>query len=251
MLTDMDISLDQLIAVVEQTSDTPLDRVSTAALLQSQIQALGDDLLDHFVTGAREAGLSWAQIGEALGVTRQAAQQRHGPTLVPDPVLEGLKDARFARFTNRARTAVINAHVVAKSRQHNYIGTEHVLLGILEDDASLASDALGKLGVTKAAVEEAVTALVPDGSAPVHGHIPFTPRSKQALENALGEALALGHNYIGTEHLLLGLHKMTDGLASRVLVELGVDYHRLRAEIVAILTQFVAARKREGGAGDP
>jgi ATP-dependent Clp protease ATP-binding subunit ClpC len=85
----------------------------------------------------------------------------------------------------------------------------------------------------------------------VHGHIPFTPRSKQALENALGEALALGHNYIGTEHLLLGLHKMTDGLASRVLVELGVDYNRLRAEIVAILTQFVAARKREGGAGDP
>ncbi|HET8620802.1 MAG TPA: Clp protease N-terminal domain-containing protein [Acidimicrobiales bacterium] len=247
----MDISLDQLIAVVEQTSDTPLDRVSTAALLQSQIQALGDDLLDHFVTRARQAGLSWAQIGEALGVTRQAAQQRHGATNVPDPVLEGLKDARFARFTDRARKAVISAHIAAQSRQHNYVGTEHVLLGLMDDDSSVASDALRKLGVTKAAVEEAVTALVPDGGAPVHGHIPFTPRSKQALENALGEALAMGHNYIGTEHLLLGLHKMTDGLASRVLVERGVEYARLRAEIVAILANIVAGRTREGGAGDP
>ena len=241
----MEISLEQLIAVVEGTAESPLDRVSTAALLQSQIQALGDDLLDHFVTKAREAGLSWAQIGEALGVTRQAAQQRHGPTSAPDPLLEGLKDGRFTRFTERARKAVINAHVDAQRRQHNYIGTEHLLLGLVDDDQSVASVALAHLGARREALDAAVTELVPHGGAPVHGHIPFTPRAKQALENALGEALSLGHNYIGTEHLLLGLHKVEGGIASRILVDQDVTYDRLRTEIVAILTRIVAGKQAE------
>ncbi|HZM32795.1 MAG TPA: Clp protease N-terminal domain-containing protein [Acidimicrobiales bacterium] len=243
----MEISLEQLIALVEQTSDTPLDRISTAALLQSQIVALGDDLLDHFVTKAREAGMSWAQIGEALGVTRQAAQQRHGPTSTPDPVLEGLRDGRFARFTQRARKAVISAHVEAQARKHGYIGTEHVLLGLMDDPESLASVALTNLGATKEGVSDALRDMVPDGGVEVQGHIPFTPRSKLALENALGEALALGHNYIGTEHILLGLHKVTEGLASRILVDQGVEYEALKGEIITILTRIVTQKQEKGG----
>jgi hypothetical protein len=245
----MEISLEQLIALVEQSSDTPLDRISTAALLQSQIVALGDDLLDHFVTKAREAGLSWAQIGEALGVTRQAAQQRHGPTSTPDPVLEGLRDGRFARFTERARKAVISAHVEAQARKHGYIGTEHVLLGLMDDPESVASVALANLGATKDGISEALAGLVPDGGVEIQGHIPFTPRSKLALENALGEALALGHNYIGTEHLVLGLHKVSEGLASRILVDQGIDYDRLRSEVVQILVRIVAGKQAEDEAG--
>jgi hypothetical protein len=241
----MEISLEQLISVVEESGDSPLDRISTAALLQSQIAALGDDLLDHFVSQAREHGLSWAQIGEALGVTRQAAQQRHGTGGVfsADRLLEGIRDSgRFKRFTDRARTAVIAAQDAAKARNHGYIGTEHLLLGLMADDESVATKALAGLGVGSEAVDTKLAELIPPGDEPVEGNVPFTPRAKQALENALGEALSLGHNYIGTEHIVLGLHKVSDGLASRFLVELGVSYERLLGEIVRILTGIAAER---------
>ena len=234
----MEINLEQLITVVEQSGDSPLDRIATAAMLQSQMSALGDDLLDHFVSDARQQGLSWAQIGEALGVTRQAAQQRHGAggTGYADRMLEGIRDAgRFKRFTDRARTAVAASQTAANERNHGYIGTEHVLLGILADDESVATKAVAALGVDREAVSRKLEELIPPGNEPVEGNPPFTPRAKQALEHGLGEALSLGHNYIGTEHLVLGVHRVSDGLGSRFLVELGVSYDALREEIVRIL----------------
>ncbi len=244
----MEINLDQLIAAVEQTGASPLDRVSTAALLQSQITALGDDLLDHFVRKARDEGMSWAQIGDALGVTRQAAQQRHGAGSPLDRLLEGAPDTgRFKRFTNRARTAIVAAQTAAGERNHGFVGTEHVLLGLLADDESVAAKALTTLGAGRSAVDQKVSELIPAGNEPVVGLAPFTPRAKLALENALGEALALGHNYIGTEHIVLGVHKVDEGLASRALVDLGVSYDALRAEIVKILVRIVAAKPTEEG----
>jgi hypothetical protein len=235
-LTAMEIDLDQLISSVEDSTDEVLDRVAAAALLKDRFEQMADDLLDHFVGQARAEGRSWTQIGEALGVTRQAAQQRHGGLL--DRLVARLKEGRFRRFTPRARTAVIEAQSAARDRHHGYIGTEHVLLGLFaEGDENIAVRALDRLGVDRATVERLIDARVPPGpgDAPVKGHIPFTPRAKAVLERAFTEALALGHNYIGTEHILLGLHRIEDGIAAQVLADQEVGYDELRSTIVELL----------------
>jgi hypothetical protein len=232
----MDIDLDELISSVESSTEDVLDRVSAAALLKDQFEQTADDLLDHFVAQARSEGRSWTQIGEALGVTRQAAQQRHSGLV--DRLVARLKGGLSQRFTPRARTTVIEAQAAARERHHDYIGTEHVLLGLFaEGDENIAVRALARMGVDRAAVEHLVDVRVPAGprDAPVEGHIPFTPLAKAVLERAFDEALALGHNYIGTEHILLGLHRVEDGVAAQVLAEAGVAYDDLRSTIVALL----------------
>jgi hypothetical protein len=214
---------------VEET-DGPLDRVSAAAAAKDQIEALGDELLDHFVKGAREQGCSWTQIGEALGVTRQAAQQRHGGLIAR--LVQGLTEGKFKRFTPRARAAVIAAQTAARDRSHEWIGTEHILLGLFaNDDGNVAVTALARLGVDRATVEHLVDELVPPGTEPVSGHIPFTPRAKKTLEVALREALRLGHNYIGCEHIVLALRRVDDGVAAHVLAEQGITYKKLERTI--------------------
>jgi Clp amino terminal domain, pathogenicity island component len=230
----MDIELDHLIASVEDVADEALDRVSSAALLKDQFEQVGDDLLDHFVGQARAEGCSWTQIGEALGVTRQAAQQRHGGLL--DRLVGKLKEGRFKRFTQRARTAVIEAQEAARARNHSYIGTEHLLLGLFAaDDQNVAVQALARLGLDRATVERLVDERVTPGTTPLKGHIPFTPRAKKTLELALREALSLGHNYIGTEHIVLALRQVEDGVAGQVLADQGVTVDALRAEIIKLL----------------
>jgi ATP-dependent Clp protease ATP-binding subunit ClpA len=230
----MDLDLDQLINGVRDAADEPLDRVSTAALLRDQLEHIGDDLLDHFVADAREQGCSWAQIGEALGVTRQAAQQRH--SALADRLARGIDDGTFTRFTPKARTAVENARAAAQARKHGFIGTEHALLGLFAaQDDNVAVKALGRLGADRAAVERLVDERVAPGAEPATGHIPFSPLAKQALERALREALMLGHNYIGTEHIVLALRKVEEGLAAQVLADLDVRYDDLRTTIVQLL----------------
>jgi ATP-dependent Clp protease ATP-binding subunit ClpA len=232
----MDLDLDQLITGVSDVTDSPLDRVSTAALLRDQLEYIGDDLLDHFVNEAREHACSWAQIGEALGVSRQAAQQRH--SALADRLVRGVivDDGTFKRFTPKARTAVTNARAAAEVRRHGFVGTEHVLVGLFAaDDDNVAVTALGRLGADRASVERLVDERVAPGDEPVTGDIPFTPRAKQALERTLREALMLGHNYIGTEHIVLALRKVEEGVAAQVLADLGVAYDDLRTTIVQLL----------------
>jgi Clp amino terminal domain, pathogenicity island component len=229
----MEIELDELIAAVEDSADTSLDCVSAAAAVKDQLAGIGDDLLDHFVKLAREDGRSWTEIGDALGVTRQAAQQRHGGFI--DRLLEGLGSRRFKRFTDRARTAVVEAQAAARARNHSWIGTEHVLLGLLGDEKSVAVLALRELDVDPSALRALVDQRMPPGDEPVRGHIPFTPRAKKALELALREALALGHNYIGTEHIILALTRVDEGVAGQILAEQGVAYDDLRATTVRLL----------------
>jgi Clp amino terminal domain, pathogenicity island component len=231
-----DFSLDQLIDVVEEGADAPLDRVASAALLKEQVERLGDDLLDHFVKQARDQGCSWTHIGEALGVTRQAAQQRH--TATEDRLLRGIVEGReFKRFTARARTAVMNAQTVALEHRHTYIGTEHLLLGLfVAEDKNLAVKALADLGVEREAVERLVDERIPRGGAEVSGVPPFTPRARQAMADAVGEALKLGHNYVGTEHQLLALRQLEDGIAAKVLDQLGVSYDGLKAKVIQLLS---------------
>ena len=232
----VDFSLDQLITAVAEAADAPLDRVSTAALLKEQVERVGDDLLDHFVKGARDEGCSWTEIGEALGVTRQAAQQRH--TAAADRLIRGIAEGReLKRFTERARTAVINAQTVAQEHRHNYIGTEHLLLGLfVAEDGNLAVKALSELGVERAAVARLVDERIPRGGVEVSGVLPFTPRARKATGDAVGEALRLGHNYVGTEHMLLSLRQIEDGIAAQVLAESEVSYAALQAKVIQLLT---------------
>ncbi len=227
------MNLDELIAAVEET-DGALDRVSAAAAIKDQIEALGDELLDHFVKEARDQGCSWTQIGDALGVTRQAAQQRHGGLIAR--LVQGLTEGRFKRFTPQARAAVVAAQAAARDRCHEWIGTEHLLLGLVaNEDGNVAETALARLGVDRATVERLVDELVPPGTEPVGGHIPFTPRAKKTLEVALREALRLGHNYIGCEHIVLALRRLDEGVAAHVLAEQGVTYKKLERIVRDVL----------------
>jgi Clp amino terminal domain, pathogenicity island component len=234
------VDLNQLITAVEDdTSSDPLERVAAAAALKDQIEHIGDELLDHFVKDARDQGCSWTQIGEALGVTRQAAQQRHSGLL--GRLLDGLKSGRFKRFTERARTAVIEAQSAARERNHDAIGTEHVLLGLARDEASVATLALARCGLDPPTIERLVDERVERGERPVRGHIRFTSPAKKAMELALREALALGHNYIGTEHIVLALRRTDEGLAAQILAEQGVSRDDLRAAVLDILEAGGAA----------
>ncbi len=137
----------------------------------------------------------------------------------------------FERFTERARKVVVLAQEEARHFNHNYIGTEHLLLGLLREDEGVAARALGSLNVTLDEVREQVESIVGYGEEGTGGQAPFTPRSKKVLELALREALQLGHNYIGTEHILLGLVRESEGVAARVLSNLGVDPDKVRREV--------------------
>lgn len=229
------MDLEELIAAVEETgTDGPLDRVTAAAAIKDQIEALGDELLDRFVKQARDQGCSWTQIGEALGVTRQAAQQRHGGLVAR--LMQGLTEGRFKRFTERARAAVVAAQTAARDRRHEWIGTEHLLIGLVaNDDGNVAETALARLGVDRGTVLGLVDELVARGTEPVIGHISFTPRAKKALELALREALRLGHNYIGCEHIVLALRRVDGGVAASILAERGVSYDELERTVRDVL----------------
>jgi ATP-dependent Clp protease ATP-binding subunit ClpC len=156
----------------------------------------------------------------------------------------------FERFTERARKVVVLAQEEARHFNHNYIGTEHLLLGLLREDEGVAARALGSLNVTLDEVREQVESIVGYGEEGTGGQAPFTPRSKKVLELALREALQLGHNYIGTEHILLGLVRESEGVAARVLSNLGVDPDKVRREVVRMLGGGRSQRGRGGAAAE-
>ena len=141
----------------------------------------------------------------------------------------------FERFTDRARRVVILAQEEARLLNHNYIGTEHVLLGLIHEHEGVAAKALESLDISLEAVRGQVEEIIGQGAKPPSGLIPFTPRAKRVLELSLREALQLGHNYIGTEHILLGLIREGEGVAAQVLVKLGADLARVREQVVHLL----------------
>jgi ATP-dependent Clp protease ATP-binding subunit ClpC len=141
----------------------------------------------------------------------------------------------FERFTDRSRRVVVLAQEEARMLNHNYIGTEHLLVGLVHEGEGVAATALASLGATLARVREQVEAIIGRGQQEPTGHIPFTARAKKVLELSLREALQLGHNYIGTEHILLGLIREGTGVAAQVLAKLGVDLTRARQEVLRLL----------------
>ncbi|HEV3230204.1 MAG TPA: Clp protease N-terminal domain-containing protein [Solirubrobacteraceae bacterium] len=142
----------------------------------------------------------------------------------------------FERFTEEARQVVVLAQQESRTLKHNYIGTEHLLLGLLREENGLAAQALTSLDITIDAVRDQVARIVGLGNDVASGQIPFTPRSKKVLELSLQEALSLGHNFIGTEHILLGLLRENEGVAARVLVDFGADAERVRNEVIRLIS---------------
>ncbi len=141
----------------------------------------------------------------------------------------------FERFTDRARRVVVLAQEEARMLNHNYIGTEHILLGLIHEGEGVAAKALESLGISLEAVRQQVQEIIGQGQQAPSGHIPFTPRAKKVLELSLRESLQLGHNYIGTEHILLGLIREGEGVAAQVLVKLGADLNRVRQQVIRLL----------------
>ncbi|MBP7902740.1 MAG: hypothetical protein RLZZ87_861 [Actinomycetota bacterium] len=144
----------------------------------------------------------------------------------------------FERFTDRARRVVVLAQEEARMLNHNYIGTEHILLGLIHEGEGVAAKGLESLGISLDAVRAQVEEIIGQGQQAPSGHIPFTPRAKKVLELSLREALQLGHNYIGTEHILLGLIREGEGVAAQVLVKLGADLNRVRSTVIQLLSGY-------------
>ncbi|WP_084012590.1 ATP-dependent Clp protease ATP-binding subunit [Thermobifida halotolerans] len=153
----------------------------------------------------------------------------------------------FERFTDRARRVVVLAQEEARMLNHNYIGTEHILLGLIHEGEGVAAKALESLGISLEAVRQQVEEIIGQGQQAPSGHIPFTPRAKKVLELSLREALQLGHNYIGTEHILLGLIREGEGVAAQVLVKLGADLNRVRQQVIQLLHGYQGKEPQAAG----
>ena len=163
----------------------------------------------------------------------------------------------FERFTDRARRVVVLAQEEARLLNHNYIGTEHILLGLLNEGEGIAAQALESLDIDLASVREEVVKIIGQGQQSPSGHIPFTPRAKKVLELSLREALQLGHNYIGTEHTLLGLIREGEGVAAQVLQQLGAELQKVRQTVIQLLSGPGGSEEQQprgagtGGRGEP
>jgi Clp amino terminal domain, pathogenicity island component len=237
------MTLDELITQTQgqASSAEPLEVLASAARRQEELADLGEKLLDHFVQEARTAGCSWSQIGTALGVTRQAAQQRHSALRSLIGKLKGgvesVMEGAFTRFSDRARLVVVLAQDEARRLGHDYIGTEHLLLGLLAEGEGIGAQALQGASITLEGARAGVAEIVGYGQGTPGGHIPFAPRAKKVLELALRESLRLNHNYIGTEHILLGLLREGEGAGAQVVAAAGVQPDQLRASVLTLLKQ--------------
>ena len=143
----------------------------------------------------------------------------------------------FERFTERARRVVVLAQEEARALSHNYIGTEHILLGLIHENEGVAAKSLESIGISLDVVRTQVEEIIGEGRITASGQIPFTPRAKKVLELSLRESIQLGHNYIGTEHILLGLIREGEGLGAQVLVKLGADLNRIRQQVIEMLSR--------------
>ncbi len=249
------VRLDELINHIKGQEGTALDHVSAAVGLSEHLGEVADHLIGHFVDQARRSGASWTDIGRSMGVTKQAAQKRFvSKALDPSEVVARFLDrshVKFSRFTDRAKHTVAAAQQEARERRHGKVTTGHLVLGLLHEPDGLAVKAIRALGVSPDAVHEAAVAAAGPAELdePAAGDIPFTSGAKNVLALALGHALRLGHNYIGTEHILLGLleDEQPDG---GTLTGLGITQERAESWLQTALTELAAAKaKAQGQAG--
>src|SRR5215217_6110622 len=223
--------LDDLINLVraQHPQGDPLAHLSDAVLVGEQLGDLADHLVGHFVDQARRAGASWTDIGKSMGVTKQAAQKR----FVPKEPSDIDPNEGFSKFTQRARNVVINAQNEARAAGNAEIRPDHLVLGLLSEPEGLAAKAIVAQGVALDTVRRTVAKTLPPAMDDVPELIPFDARAKKALELTFRQALRMGHNHIGTEHILLALLELEDG--GGVLAGLGIDKATTEAHIAAAL----------------
>jgi hypothetical protein len=234
-------SLQYLIDTVRQDSpsDDPLDLLATASSAASQLEATSDALVGHFVDRCRRSGRSWSQISAALGVSKQAVHKRFsGP--IADRLIESQQQPTFERFTARARAVLVATNAAARAQAKTEVGAEHLLLGLYAEPEGLAAKALTAMEISRARAEEAVGTPVPDGAAvpAPEDRVPYSTAAKAVLRDAVVEAIELGHNYIGTEHILLGLLHDPDAPGARLLAQLGATPAEAKVRLTEMLRGF-------------
>ncbi|PRY42422.1 Clp protease N-terminal domain-containing protein [Umezawaea tangerina] len=222
------VQLTDLIVVVAAEHKAVLDRLSAAVGLSAQLDELGDHLIGHFVDEARRSGASWTDIGESIGVSKQAAQKRFVPRESPDA--EALSKPSFDRYTERARRVVVLARHHARFSER--IGTEHLLLGLLDESGGLGAKTIHYLEASEGSTRMALLLKLDSTSRQPSEQQPFTTHCKKALELAVREALRLGHNFVGTEHLLLGVLAEGAGTAAEVLAGAGIAREAAEAHVI-------------------
>lgn len=229
------VRLDDLITAIKTAHDEPLDQLTDAVIAGDALGDIADHLIGHFVDQARKSGASWTEIGKCMGVTKQAAQKRFVPKTPNDSAALD-PEAGFGRFTPRARNVVVVAQNKAGEAGNNEIRPAHLLLGLFSDPDGLGPKLLAAQGITADKVTKAVT--LPPRVDKVPVLIPFNGQAKKALELTFRQALRLGHNYVGTEHILLALYEAEDD--NGTLHQLGVDKDRFERELVAALESYKA-----------
>ncbi|MGW6566018.1 Clp protease N-terminal domain-containing protein [Streptomyces sp. NPDC054975] len=228
------VRLDELIEAIKKSHTDALDQLSNAVIAADHLDDVADHLIGHFVDQARRSGASWTDIGKSMGVTRQAAQKRFVPK---EPDAEKMDpNAGFSRFTPRARNVVMASQNEAAAARNAEITPAHVALGLLAEPEGLAVHWITSQGVTPEALREAITPTLPPAAEEVGALIPYDAAAKKVLELTFREALRLGHNYVGTEHILLALLEFEDG--EGVLTGLGLDKARAEADIAAAIDQI-------------
>jgi hypothetical protein len=231
-MSPLNVSLADLIARLDEElpGASDLARISEAHLRAQTLSGLGDQLVGHYVGQAKQAGASWSEIGDAIGVSKQAAQQRHAP-------------AAFERFTDLNRHAIVLAQEAARTHKHDLIGTEHILLGLLGEPRGLAYEVLMAKTGSEQNIRDAIEeAMPPAGKKAPRGHIAFRPESKEVIEQAHRASAGLGHDWVGTEHLLLGLIRAQESRAAQILRNLGFTPDELHETVSTKITKRSAAR---------
>jgi hypothetical protein len=227
------VRMDDLIAAINRVHDDPLDRVADAMAAADHLGEVADHLIGHFVDQARRSGASWTEIGRSMGVTKQAARKRFVPSSPVDAGAMVDGEDGFDRFTERAKRCVLAAQEEARAHRSDTITVDHLLLGLLAEPAAIACRLLVSDGRTEADVRAAVEPALPDPAEQVPALIPYDVGARKVLELTFRSALRLGHNYIGTEHILLALLE-TDG-GHGPLHRLGLRHEDVEGRIVAML----------------
>ncbi|WP_326687180.1 MULTISPECIES: Clp protease N-terminal domain-containing protein [unclassified Streptomyces] len=241
------IRLDDLIDAIKKAHSDALEQLTDAVIAADHLGEVADHLIGHFVDQARRSGASWTQIGTSMGVTRQAAQKRFvtkaaGETPDLDP------GQGFSRFTERARNVVMASQNEARAAGNDQIRPEHLVLGLLSEPEAIAARAVTAQGVALEDVRRTATEALPAKAGQVPDLVPYDAASRKVMELTFREALRLGHNYVGTEHILLALLEFEDGTGP--LSTLGVDKPAAEAHVAEAVAAVVAAAKEEESKGN-
>ena len=231
------LRLDDLIDAIKKVHEDVLDQLTSAMLAADHLGDVADHLVGHFVDQARRSGASWTDIGRSMGVTKQAARKRFLPKDPGEPTTLDPTQG-FGRFTPRARNVVMAAHNAATAARNAEVEPVHLVLGLLTEGEAVAGRVIVELGVTLDSLREQAIAALPPAVDDPPSLVPYSVAARKALELTFREALRLGHNYIGTEHILLALLELEDG--EGVLATAGIAKDATEARVVAALIKLTA-----------